>query len=57
MLDRAAKAERRGERYAEIERNCEARGLYEEALEAIRMRREHEATADYWRTRANRDSD
>jgi hypothetical protein len=57
MLERAEKAKRRSERYAEIEHNCEARGLYEEALEAIRMRREQEATADYWRTRAGRDSD
>ena len=52
MLDKAEKAERRCARYAEIEQRCEARGLYEEALEAGRMRHEHEATALYWRGRA-----
>ena len=56
MLERAEKAERRCRRYAEIERRCEERSLYEEALEAIRMRREQEATATYWRERAGRDS-
>jgi hypothetical protein len=52
MLAKAEKAERRGVRYAEIRERCEARGLYEEALEAERMRQEQAITADYWRDRA-----
>ena len=54
MLEKAAKAERRSERYADVEERCQARGLYEEALEAERMRYEHAATAHYWRNRAKR---
>ncbi|MGZ5307891.1 MAG: hypothetical protein ACXWW8_07000 [Solirubrobacterales bacterium] len=54
MLEKAEKAERRCERYREIERRCEERGLYEEALEAERMRNEHVATLLYWRERAQR---
>jgi hypothetical protein len=52
MREKAEKAERRSERYADVEERCQARGLYEEALEAERMRQEHAATALYWRDRA-----
>ncbi len=52
ILEKAAKAERRAVHYAGVVQRCEQRGLVEEALEAERMRLEHAATADYWRSRA-----
>jgi len=52
MSDRAAKAERLRQRYQELERERENAGLYEEALEARRMRHEQAAAALYWRARA-----
>ena len=36
----------------ELEREREAAGLYEEALEARRLRLEQEASIIYWRSRA-----
>ena len=52
MLDRARRAERLRLRFSEIERRSESKGLYEEALEVQRLRREQEAAARYWRNRA-----
>ena len=52
MMFRAEQAEQLRERYVELERERERSGLYEEALEARRMRHEHEAAAIYWRGRA-----
>ena len=52
MMFRAEQAEQLRERYVELERDRESSGLYEEALEARRMRHEHEAAAIYWRSRA-----
>jgi len=39
------------ERYSELERESETAGLYEEALEARRLRLEQEASVVYWRER------
>jgi len=36
-----------------VEQEREATGLYEEALEARRLRLEHDAAALYWRSRAS----
>ncbi len=45
---RAQQAEHLLERYTEIEREHESAGLYEEALEARRLRLEQEAALSYW---------
>jgi hypothetical protein len=52
MIYRARQAENLLERYSELERDRESAGLYEEALEARRMRLEQEASLIYWRSRA-----
>lgn len=48
---RAQQAQHLLERYREIENEREKEGLYEEALEARRLRLEQEASVDYWRER------
>ena len=53
MNYRAQQAEQLLERFTELERERERAGLYEEALEARRLRLEQEAAAIYWRSRAN----
>ena len=50
---RAQQAEHLLERYTELERERETAGLYEEALEARRLRLEQEASVIYWRGRAS----
>jgi hypothetical protein len=52
MIYRARQAENLLERYSELERERESAGLYEEALEARRLRLEQEASISYWRSRA-----
>jgi hypothetical protein len=52
MEYRAHQAEQLLERYTELEREREKAGLYEEALEARRLRLEQEASVVYWRSRA-----
>jgi hypothetical protein len=52
MIYRAQQAENLLERYTELERERETEGLYEEALEARRLRLEQEASVVYWRSRA-----
>jgi hypothetical protein len=52
MIYRARQAEHLLERYSELERERESAGLYEEALEARRLRLEQEASITYWRSRA-----
>jgi hypothetical protein len=52
MIHRVQQAERLLERYTELERERDAAGLYEEALEAGRLRLEQEASVIYWRSRA-----
>jgi hypothetical protein len=52
MIYRAHQAEHLLERYTELERERENAGLYEEALEARRLRLEQEASVIYWRSRA-----
>ena len=52
MIHRAKRAEQLHKRLTEVEQEREATGLYEEALEARRLRLEHEAAALYWRSRA-----
>lgn len=52
MIHRAKRAEQLRKRLAEVEQEREATGLYEEALEARRLRLEQEAAAEYWRSRA-----
>ena len=56
MNYRAQQAEHLLQRYTEIEREHESAGLYEEALEARRLRLEQEAAVSYWRDRAEPDS-
>jgi hypothetical protein len=51
MEYRAQQAENLLERFSELERERESAGLYEEALEARRLRLEQEASVDYWRSR------
>ena len=51
MIYRAHQAEQLLERYQELEREREKAGLYEEALEARRLRLEQEASIIYWRSR------
>ena len=53
MLYRAKQAETLKQRYEELQQEREGSGLYEEALEARRLRLEQEAAAIYWRGRAN----
>jgi hypothetical protein len=52
MNYRAQQAEHLLERFSELEREHESAGLYEEALEARRLRLEQEAALSYWRDRA-----
>jgi len=52
MIYRAQQAEHLLERFTELERESESAGLYEEALEAHRLRLEQEAAVSYWRERA-----
>jgi hypothetical protein len=51
MEYRAQQAEHLLERYRELERERESAGMYEEALEARRLRIEQEASVSYWRER------
>jgi ribonuclease D len=51
MEYRAQQAEHLLERYSVLERERETAGLYEEALEARRLRLEQEASVTYWRER------
>ena len=53
MVYRVQQAEHLLERYAELEQERESAGLYEEALEARRLRLEQEAAVSYWRDRAS----
>jgi ribonuclease D len=53
---RAEQAEHLLERYRQLERERESAGLYEEALEARRLRLEQEASVIYWRDRASEDA-
>ena len=53
MIYRAQQAENLRERYTELEQERERAGLYEEALEARRLRLEQEASVLYWRDRAS----
>ena len=52
MIYRAQQAEHLLDRYAELELERESAGLYEEALEARRLRLEQQAAISYWRERA-----
>jgi hypothetical protein len=52
MNYRVQQAEQLIGRYRHLEREREDAGLYEEALEARRMRLEQEASVMYWRERA-----
>ena len=52
MNYRAQQAEQLMGRYQQLEREREQAGLYEEALEARRLRLEQEASVTYWRSRA-----
>jgi hypothetical protein len=52
MIYRAEQAESLLARYLKLEREHEAEGFYEEALEARRYRLEQEAAINYWRSRA-----
>ena len=51
MEYRVRQAEQLLERYTDLERERENAGLYEEALEARRLRLEQEASVVYWRSR------
>ncbi len=51
MEYRAQQAKNLLERYSQLERERETAGLYEEALEARRLRLEQEASVVYWRER------
>jgi hypothetical protein len=53
MIHRAQQAEQLLERYRELERERESAGLYEDALEARRLRLEQEASLTYWRGRVS----
>jgi hypothetical protein len=53
MIYRAQQAENLLDRYRELERKRETEGLYEEALEARRLRLEQESSVVYWRSRAS----
>ena len=52
MIYRARQAETLLHRYTDLERERERDGLYEEALEARRLRLEQESAVSYWRSRA-----
>jgi hypothetical protein len=52
MNYRVQQAEHLLERYTELEQERESAGLYEEALEARRLRLEQQAAVSYWRERA-----
>jgi hypothetical protein len=52
MIYRAQQAQHLLDRYTQLERERESAGLYEEALEARRLRLEQEASIIYWRSRA-----
>jgi hypothetical protein len=52
MIYRARQAEQLHERFTELERERQQHGLYEQALEARRLRHEQQAAAMYWRNRA-----
>jgi hypothetical protein len=56
MIFRAEQAEHLKEKFSELEVERERSGLYEEALEARRMRLEQEAAVLYWRSRASGDA-
>jgi hypothetical protein len=56
MNYRAQQAEHLLERYLELEREHQSAGLYEEALEARRLRLEQQAAVSYWRDRAEQDA-
>jgi hypothetical protein len=56
MIYRAKQAEHLEERFTELERERERHGLYEQALEARRLRHEQQAAAMYWRDRATGDT-
>jgi hypothetical protein len=51
MEYRAQQAEQLLERFRDLEREREQAGLYEEALEAHRLRLEQESSVEYWRSR------
>ena len=51
MNYRAQQAEQLIGRYRQLEREREQAGLYEEALEARRLRLENVASVVYWRSR------
>jgi predicted component of type VI protein secretion system len=51
MEYRVRQAEQLLERYTDLERERDKAGLYEEALEARRLRLEQEASVIYWRSR------
>ncbi len=51
MEYRTQQAEHLLEQYRQLERERETAGLYEEALEARRLRLEQEASVVYWRER------
>ena len=53
MIYRAQQAEHLLKRFTELERESESAGLYEEALEAHRLRLEQKAAVSYWRERAS----
>jgi hypothetical protein len=53
MEYRAQQAQHLLERYSQLERERETAGLYEEALEARRLRLEQEASVVYWRERVS----
>jgi hypothetical protein len=56
MLHRAELAERLLRRFSRLEREQGQAGLYEDALEARRLRHDQEAAALYWRRRAAGDA-
>jgi len=53
MIDRIERAEKLHARLTELEREQEAAGLYEEALETRRLRNDQQASMLYWRERAS----
>lgn len=53
MIFRAEQAEHLKERFTELELERQRLGLYEQALEARRLRHEQEAAALYWRSRSD----
>jgi hypothetical protein len=53
VLHRIERAEKQVARLAELEREQEKAGLYEEALETRRLRNDQQASILYWRERAS----